>query len=53
MEGIHISVERIKDAERVLVDNGVEEDEAQIVLQALGYVLLDQELFPEETTNSN
>lgn len=38
----------IKKAEKVLVDNGIEADEASTVLQALGYVLLDTELYPEE-----
>lgn len=38
--------EKIKKAERVLIDNGIEEDEASTVLQALGYVLLDAELYP-------
>lgn len=35
-------------AEKVLIDNGIEKEEAEIVLQALGYVLLDEELYPEE-----
>ena len=35
-------------AEKVLVDNGIEEDEASTVLQAVGYALLDTELYPEE-----
>lgn len=35
-------------AEKVLVDNGIEPDEACVVLQALGYVLLDEELYPED-----
>lgn len=43
-----ISKEAIKKAEQVLIDNGIEEDEADIVLQAIGYVLLDAELYPEE-----
>lgn len=43
-----ISKEAIKKAEQVLIDNGIEEDEADIVLQAIGYVLLDEELYPEE-----
>ena len=33
-------------AEKVLVDNGIEADEAPTVLQALGYALLDTELYP-------
>lgn len=31
-------------AMQCLVDNGVDEDEAPVVLQALGYILLDKEL---------
>lgn len=36
----------IKRTEQVLIDNGVEE--ADTVLQAIGYVLLNTELYPEE-----
>lgn len=45
MEGI-ITAEKIKSAEQCLVDNGIEPDEAGTVLQALGYILLDSELYP-------
>jgi len=38
----------IKKAEQVLIDNGIEPDEASTVLQAIGYALLDTELYPEE-----
>lgn len=38
-----------KRAEQCLIDNGVEADEACTVLQALGYILMDVELYPEET----
>ena len=41
------SAECIKNAEQVLVDNGIEEDEADTVLQAIGYTLLDVELYPD------
>lgn len=34
-------------AKQCLVDNGIEPDEAPVVLQALGYILLDEELYPE------
>ena len=34
--------------EQVLIDNGIEEDEASTVLQAIGYSLLATELYPEE-----
>lgn len=35
-------------AEQCLIDNGIEPDEAPVVLRALGYILLDEELYPEE-----
>ena len=38
----------IRRAENVLIDNGIDKDEADIVLQAIGYVLLDTELYPED-----
>lgn len=38
----------IERAEKVLSDNGIETDEVATVLQAIGYVLLDTELYPEE-----
>lgn len=41
----NISQENINRAEQVLVDNGIDPDEASIVLQAIGYVLLDAELY--------
>jgi hypothetical protein len=34
--------------EQVLIDNGIEEDEASTVLQAIGYSLLNTELYPED-----
>lgn len=44
-----ISEDQIHKAMQCLVDNGIEEDEACTVLQALGYILLNTELFPEDT----
>ena len=38
---------KIRDAERILVDNGIDKEEAWVVLQAVGYALLDEELYPE------
>jgi hypothetical protein len=38
----------VEAAEKVLVDNGIEEDEASTVLQAIGYALMDTELYPED-----
>lgn len=40
-----ITEKNIKDAEQVLIDNGIDEDEAEVVLHAIGYVLLDVELY--------
>lgn len=40
----------IKKAEQILVDNGIEQDEASTVLQALGYALLDKDLYPKMET---
>lgn len=39
---------KVEAAEKVLVDNGIEKDEASTVLQAIGYALLDTELYPED-----
>lgn len=39
--------DEIKESEKMLVQNGIEKDEASTVLQALGYVLLDTELYSE------
>lgn len=38
---------RIHKAKQCLMDNGLDEDDAHSVLQAIGYILLDEELFPE------
>ena len=45
----NISKEDIQRTEQVLIDNGIDEDEAQIVLQAIGYTLLDLELYDEDS----
>lgn len=45
---MEIAKESIMKAEQCLVDNGIEPDEVCVVLQALGYILLDEELYPEE-----
>ena len=44
---MNISIDKLKAAEQVLIDNGIEADEAQIVLQAIGFTLLDKDLYPE------
>ena len=38
---------KIRAAEKCLIDNGIETDEASTVLQAIGYILLDMELYPD------
>jgi len=43
-----ISEEKILAAEAVLVDNGIDPEEADVVLQAIGYTLLDTELYKED-----
>lgn len=47
-EATGITEEKIRKAERCLIDNGIDEDEADTVLQALGYILLDTELYGED-----
>lgn len=42
-----ITEEEIERTLKVLIDNGIEKEEAETVLQAIGYTLLDAELFPE------
>lgn len=46
-EYYYVTDECIKNAEQVLIDNGVAPDEAETVLQAIGYVLLDTDLYPD------
>lgn len=41
-----ITADSVKAAEKVLVDNGIEDDETQSVLQAVGYALAGVELYP-------
>ena len=43
-----VTNETIKNAEQVLIDNGIDNDEADAVLQAIGYTLLDTELYGNE-----
>lgn len=40
--------DKIASAEKCLIDNGIDQDEADTVLQALGYILLDTELYQED-----
>lgn len=46
MNVANIDESKLKKAEQCLIDNGIEPDEAETVLQALGYILLDKELYP-------
>ena len=41
--------DKISAAEKILMDNGIEKDEAATVLQAIGYALLDTELYPKDS----
>lgn len=43
-----ITEDQINTAEKILMDNGIDEDDAYAILQAIGYVLLDVELYPED-----
>ena len=41
----YVDKEDIKKAEQVLIDTGIDADEVDIVLQAVGYALLNTELY--------
>jgi hypothetical protein len=41
-----INKNAIEKTKQVLIDNGIDEDEVETVLQAIGYTLLNKELFP-------
>ena len=41
-----VTTEDIKRTRQVLIDNGIEPDEVDSVLQAIGYTLIDTELYP-------
>ena len=47
VEAKEIAPAQVNAAMQHLIDNGIEADEASVVLQALGYILIDTELFPE------
>ena len=42
---LNIDETKLKKAAQRLIDNGLEPDEAETVMQALGYILLDKELY--------
>lgn len=44
LETTTLNAEHIKRALQVLIDNGISESDAGVVLQAIGYTLLDTEL---------
>lgn len=46
LHATEITEVQINKAIQCLMDNGIEEDDAYEVLAALGYILLDEELFP-------
>jgi len=48
MSEMFIKQERLKAAEKCLIDNGIESDEAHTVLQALCYILFDIEIDKED-----
>ena len=47
VEKCEIKPIQVNDALQCLVDNGMDEDDAYAVLQNLGYILIDTELFPD------
>lgn len=55
MKGVNILIsnDKIKAAEKCLIDNGIEFEEASTVLQAIGYILLDVELYPDNEMEGN
>ena len=44
LETTELNEDNIKRALQVLIDNGIEKDEADTVLEAIGYVMLDTDL---------
>ena len=40
-----METEKIRNAEQILIDNGIKPDEVSTVLQAIGFALLDQNLY--------
>lgn len=49
MKGVNILIsnDKIKAAEKCLIDNGIESEEAATVLQAIGYILLNVDLYSD------
>ena len=40
-----MEIEKIRNAEQILIDNGIEPNEVSTVLQAIGFALLDKNLY--------
>ena len=40
-----MEAEKIRNAEQILIDNGLKSDEARTVLQAIGFALLDKNIY--------
>lgn len=47
-KSVTINDESIRRTKGVLIDNGIDPDEAEDVVQAIGYTLIDTELFPNK-----
>lgn len=48
-----IGYRQIRKAEQILIDNGIDPEEAETVLQAIGYALLDTELYPDNANTDS
>lgn len=48
IENQSVTIGQLRKAEQILIDNGIDEDEVDTVLQAVGYALLDMELYPDK-----
>lgn len=48
-----MDTEKIRKAEQILIDNGIAADEASTVLQAIGFALLDEDLYEHKYVAKN
>jgi hypothetical protein len=53
LHATEITEAQANNALQCLIDNGIDEDDAYEILTALGYILLDEELFPDEDGTVN
>jgi hypothetical protein len=53
LHATEITEAQVNNALQCLIDNGIDEDDAYEILTALGYILLDEELFPDEDGTVN